>query len=126
MRGRADLRAVSTWVALTMIVAMTGLFIAPALVPLWAVFAGMSAGAALVVGLTFIAARARNGADAGRLSGMAQSVGYALAMLGPILAGFLLERTGAWQAPVLLVLAVAVLQMIVGWFAGRDRHTHSA
>ncbi len=126
MRGRADLRAVSTGVALTMIVGMAGLLVAPALVPLWAICAGMSAGAALVVGLTFIAARARNTSDAGRLSGMAQSVGYALAMLGPILAGFLLQRTGAWQAPVTLVLAMAVLQMIVGWFAGRDRHTHPA
>ena len=47
-------------------------------------------------------------------------------MLGPILAGFLLQHTNAWQAPVLLALVVAVVQMIVGWFAGRDRHTHPA
>ncbi len=126
MRARADLRAVSTYVTVAMIVAMAGFLIAPALVALWAICAGLSAGAALVVGLTFIAARARNHSDAGRLSGMAQSVGYALAMLGPILAGFLLQHTGAWQAPILLALAVAVLQMIVGWFAGRDRHTHPA
>ena len=126
MRGRADLRVVSTWVALTMVVGMAGLLIAPALVPLWAVCAGMSAGAALVVGLTFIAARARHTTDAGRLSGMAQSLGYALAMVGPILAGYLLDRTNAWQAPVLLVLAIAVLQLLIGLLAGRDRHTHPA
>lgn len=126
MRGRADLRAVATYVTVTMIVAMAGFLVVPALVPLWAILAGLSAGAALVVGLTFIAARARNHSDAGRLSGMAQSVGYALAMLGPILAGFLLQHTNAWQAPVLLALVVAVVQMIVGWFAGRDRHTHPA
>jgi CP family cyanate transporter-like MFS transporter len=69
MRGRADLRAVSTAVALTMVVAMVGLLFAPALVVLWAIVGGMSAGAALVVGLTFIAARARHTTDAGRLSG---------------------------------------------------------
>lgn len=126
MRGRADLRAVSTAVALTMVVAMVGLLFAPALVVLWAIVGGMSAGAALVVGLTFIAARARHTTDAGRLSGMAQSLGYALAMVGPILAGYLLDKTNAWQAPVLLVLVIAVLQLIVGLFAGRDRHTHPA
>lgn len=126
MRGRADLRAVSTAVALTMVVAMVGLLLAPALVVLWAIVGGMSAGAALVVGLTFIAARARHTTDAGRLSGMAQSLGYALAMVGPILAGYLLDKTNAWQAPVLLVLVIAVLQLIVGLFAGRDRHTHPA
>lgn len=126
MRGRADLRAVSTAVALTMVVAMVGLLLAPALVVLWAIVGGMSAGAALVVGLTFIAARARHTTDAGRLSGMAQSLGYALAMAGPILAGYLLDKTDAWQAPVLLVLVIAVLQLIVGLFAGQDRHTHPA
>lgn len=126
MRGRADLRAVSTAVALTMVAAMVGLLLAPALVVLWAIVGGMSAGAALVVGLTFIAARARHTTDAGRLSGMAQSLGYALAMVGPILAGYLLDKTNAWQAPVLLVLVIAVLQLIVGLFAGRDRHTHPA
>lgn len=126
MRGRADLRAVSTAVALTMVVAMVGLLLAPALVVLWAIVGGMSAGAALVVGLTFIAARARHTTDAGRLSGMAQSLGYALAMVGPILAGYLLDKTNAWQAPVLLVLVIAVLQLIVGLFAGQDRHTHPA
>lgn len=126
MRGRADLRAVATHVTVAMIVAMAGFLLAPALAPLWAIIAGLSAGAALVVGLTFIAARARNTSDAGRLSGMAQSVGYALAMLGPIVAGFLLERTDAWQTPVLFALLVAVAQLIVGWLAGRDRHTHPA
>lgn len=126
MRGRADLRAVSTAVALTMVVAMVGLLLAPALVVLWAIVGGMSAGAALVIGLTFIAARARHTTDAGRLSGMAQSLGYALAMVGPILAGYLLDKTNAWQAPVLLVLVIAVLQLIVGLFAGQDRHTHPA
>lgn len=126
MRGRADLRAVSTAVALTMVAAMVGLLLAPALVVLWAIVGGMSAGAALVIGLTFIAARARHTTDAGRLSGMAQSLGYALAMVGPILAGYLLDKTNAWQAPVLLVLVIAVLQLIVGLFAGQDRHTHPA
>lgn len=124
MRGRADLRAVSTGVALIMVVAMAGLLVAPALVPLWAIFGGVSAGAALVVGLTFIAARARHTTDAGRLSGMAQSLGYAVAMVGPILAGYLLDRTNAWQAPVVLVLAIAVLQLLIGLLAGRDRYTH--
>lgn len=124
MRGRADLRAVSTGVALTMVVAMVGLLLAPALVPLWVILGGMSAGAALVVGLTLIAARARHTTDAGRLSGMAQSLGYALAMVGPILAGYLLDRTNAWQAPVLLVLVIAVLQLFIGLLAGRDRYTH--
>jgi CP family cyanate transporter-like MFS transporter len=52
---------------------------------------------------------------------MAQSVGYLFAAAGPIVAGLLAERTGSWTASVLLVAALAAVQVLVGALVGRDR-----
>jgi len=126
MRERGDLRAVAAGCTALMLAAMLGLLLAPAVPLLWVAVAGASSGATLVIALTFIAQRARSTADAGRLSGMVQSVGYLLATLGPIGAGVLLELTGAWQSAVVAVAVVAVLQILTSLLAGRDRFTHPA
>jgi CP family cyanate transporter-like MFS transporter len=124
MHGRGDQRAVAAAVSALMFVSMIGLLLTPTLVIVWVILAGASAGASLVVALTLVAQRARTSEDAGRLSGMVQSIGYALATVGPIGAGLLLEWTGAWQSAMIAVAAVAALQSFVGLLAGRDRFTH--
>jgi CP family cyanate transporter-like MFS transporter len=125
MHRRGDLRAVAAGVSVLMVVSMVGMLLTPTLVIVWVILAGASAGASLVVALTLVAQRARTSEDAGRLSGMVQSIGYALATVGPIGAGLLLEWTGAWQSAMIAVAAVAALQSFVGLLAGRDRFTHN-
>lgn len=125
MHGRGDLRGVAVGVSVLMVMGMTGLLLAPALILLWIVLCGASAGAALVIALTFVAQRARSAVDARSLSGMAQGVGYFLASLGPLGAGLLLQLTHAWEPVIIAAGLVACLQIVVALFAGRDRQAHA-
>ncbi|MEV0713203.1 MFS transporter [Asanoa sp. NPDC050611] len=74
------------------------------------------------VSLVVIGLRARTPEGTVALSAFAQSVGYTLAALGPLLVGILYEATGAWLAP-LGVLAVAlVVQGAAGVLISRPRY----
>ncbi|MEU6926405.1 hypothetical protein [Streptomyces sp. NPDC046631] len=44
---------------------------------------------------------------AGGLSAMAQSVGYLLAAVGPVVPGLLHSLSSGWRAPLLLMVVVA-------------------
>ncbi|MDH2444022.1 MFS transporter [Amnibacterium sp. CER49] len=99
-------------------VAVLGLLLAPQLVLLWALFAGLGQGASLVVALTLMSLRGRSHTDTAQLSGMAQSLGYLLAAFGPIAAGAIAEAAG-WPAALLLVAGVVVAHAVVAVFAGR-------
>lgn len=120
MRGRRDHRLVGVVVSLVMIVSVLGLLLLPALGTLWLVLAGLSSGASLVVALSFVAERSRTSTDATRLSGMVQSIGYLLAIVGPIGAGALYEATGTWGSTLVGLACVAAVQLVVSLFAGRD------
>jgi CP family cyanate transporter-like MFS transporter len=126
MRGRSDHRAVGVMISLLLVVAVLGLLFAPDLLVLWLVLAGLSGGSSLVLALALVGERSPSATDAGRLSGMAQSVGYLLAAAGPWGAGVLFAATGSWTYPLLAVIAVAIVQLVLSLLAGRDRLTHQA
>jgi CP family cyanate transporter-like MFS transporter len=52
---------------------------------------------------------------------MAQSIGYALAAIGPILIGFLHDQTGAWDTSLVVLVAITCATLVAGLFAARDR-----
>lgn len=104
------------------IVAIAGLIAAPALLLGWVILYGLSSGASLAMSFSLFGLRARTPAAAGRLSGMAQSGGYAIAAAGPVAFGSLLSLTGGWFAPLLLVELTLAAQLAVGIFVGRERH----
>jgi len=122
MRGRRDHRLAGVGVSLGMALSMLGLLLVPGLGPLWLVLAGLSSGASLVVALSFVAERSRTTADAAQLSGMVQSVGYLLAIIGPIGAGALFQATGGWTSTLVAVIVVNLVQLVVSLFAGRDAY----
>lgn len=103
------------------LLAVTGLIKASALFLGWVVLYGLSSGASLAISFSLFGLRARTPAAAGRLSGMAQSGGYAIAAAGPVAFGALLSLTGGWLAPLLLVLLALGAQLAVGLFVGRER-----
>ncbi|WP_433789519.1 MFS transporter [Actinoplanes sp. CA-252034] len=105
--------------SLPVVVAMAGLLAAPGLTALWAAIAGLGQGASLVAALTLISFGGRTASETTRLSGMAQSLGYLLAAAGPIAAGVLAERTGAWEATLVMIIGLGVLQTAAGAAAGR-------
>jgi CP family cyanate transporter-like MFS transporter len=107
------------------IIGVVGLITAPALFVGWVILCGLSCGASLSMTLSLFGLRARTPAAASRLSGMAQSGGYAIAAVGPVAFGGLLALTGGWLTPLLLVALVLVAQLAVGLFVGRDRHAET-
>ena len=122
MRGRRDHRLAGVTVSLGMALSMLGLLLLPGLDALWLVVAGLSSGASLVVALSFVAERSRTSADAAQLSGMVQSIGYLLGIIGPIGAGALFQATGGWGSTLVAVAAVNLVQLVVSLFAGRDAY----
>lgn len=121
LRRGADQRLAASVASVLMLVGLAGLLLLPHLLLLWVTLAGLGAGSALATALTIIATRARSHHQATALSGMAQSVGYLLAACGPFALGVLYDATGVWSVPLLVLTAVAVLQLLAGLAAARRR-----
>lgn len=103
-----------------------GLVALPDARPLWLGLGGVASGLALSISLMFMATRAHTTQAASALSGMAQTVGYLLAASGPAAFGLLHGVSGAWLAPLLLVTAFAIAQLIFGVILGRGRFVFDA
>ncbi|MET9530163.1 MFS transporter [Streptomyces sp. NPDC006649] len=103
-------------------VGYAGLMIAPVSGAwLWSAVLGVGQGGAVGLALTLIVLRSGDAQTAARLSGMAQTVGYLLAAVGPLTAGAVYQATGSWTLPIALVLGVCAAALVVGLFAARDR-----
>jgi MFS transporter, CP family, cyanate transporter len=85
----------------------------------WMLLLGLGQGATLGLGIFLTMARAPNPATAASLSGFAQGAGYLVASIGPLFVGLLHSATGGWAIPIGALLAVAAVQVITGWLAGR-------
>ncbi len=121
VRRLHDQRALTTVLALLGIVAVIGLILAPQAAAIWMVLLGIGAGPSLILALSFMALRAADAGAAASLSLMAQSIGYAVAAVGPLAFGAIHDRTGAWAPALSMVIALAVLKAACGWLAGRNR-----
>lgn len=111
--------ACSTIIALGIV----GLLVAPANGTLiWTVLLGLGCGGSISLALTFFALRSRTAAGAGALAGMAQSVGYGMAAVGPILAGALHDIGHGWTLPLIALLVIIAIQGFIGLFAGADKN----
>lgn len=102
-------------------IAVIGIVFLPAGMPLWVCIGGLASGASLSTSITLMAVRARTHETASALSGMAQSVGYTLAAVGPVAFGALHDIDGAWTLPVALLLAALSGQFAAGLAVGRER-----
>jgi MFS transporter, CP family, cyanate transporter len=90
------------------------------LLPLWCMLLGLGQGACLSLALMFFVLRTSNARSAAELSGMAQSIGYFLAALGPILFGALHDLTHGWTIPLAVLIVVTLILLGMGLGAGRD------
>lgn len=89
---------------------------------LWVVLLGLGQGGSFSLALTLLAVRARDAESAGRLSGMAQCLGYSMAAFGPLLVGVLHDLFGGWQAAGGFLIAIGVGAVFAGLKAGRDEY----
>ena len=99
-----------------------GLLVAPGdLALLWTAGVGLAGGATISLALALFVLRTRDGTDAAALSGMAQSIGYGLAAVGPFAIGALHDATDGWDVPVLIIIVDWLLIGLAGLAAGRAR-----
>lgn len=83
---------------------------------------GIPLGGNFALALAFLGMRARNSSQAADLSGMAQSVGYVLAAIGPIFIGYLFDVTHMWKTPLIMLIILSVLFSLFGLAAGRNKY----
>jgi CP family cyanate transporter-like MFS transporter len=101
---------------------LIGLIVSPMSAPyLWTVLLGLGQNSTFPLALMLIVLRGGSVTSTEGLSTMAQSVGYALAGVFPLAVGALHGATGSWTAPLILLLALLVPQVLIGLVAGRDR-----
>ncbi|MEV5764402.1 MFS transporter [Micromonospora sp. NPDC052213] len=88
---------------------------------LWVALLAIGQGAFPLI-LTVIGLRARTAEGTVALSAFAQSTGYLIAALGPLLVGILYEATGGWTAPIGFLLTALAVQTAAGLVIARPRH----
>ncbi|NES15779.1 MULTISPECIES: MFS transporter [unclassified Micromonospora] len=102
--------------------AYLGLAVAPhGPAPFWVLLLAVGQGAFPLI-LTAIGLRARTAEGTVALSAFAQSTGYVIAALGPLLVGILYEATGGWTAPLGFLLGALAVQTAAGMVIARPRH----
>ncbi len=87
--------------------------------PFWVLVLGVSQGSCLGLAIFFMMARAPDAGAAASLSAFAQSVGYLVASVGPLMVGLLHTATGSWNIPVCMLLLLCAAELATGILAGR-------
>ena len=102
---------------------LMGLWLAPAKAPmLWASLMGMGAGGSLSLALSFFILRTQDGVQATALSAMAQSIGYLLASIGPMVMAWVHDVSGGWIYAIFLLMCLQVLQLLFGLKGSYDTY----
>lgn len=102
-------------------VGVFGLLYLPQYIGIWSAMMGFGCAAVFTLSLMMFSLRTKNSDHARDLSGMVQAVGYFLALFGPLSAGFLFEKTGDWDLALMVILALMLVNVPVGYFAS-SRH----
>ena len=116
-----DQRWIVVGVAILYLLGYGGIMVGgTALVPLWMIMIGIAGGAAFGLAMMFFTLRTRSPQEAANLSGMAQSFGYSLAAIGPVLFGLLHDFTSNWTIPMLIIIVATLIVLLSGMKAGKN------
>lgn len=88
---------------------------------IWMIFLGFAGGASFGFCLMLFTLRTNTAFEAAELSGFAQSIGYLVAAIGPVLFGFIHDATDSWLVPLALFIIVAVLLFIASFISAKNR-----
>lgn len=80
---------------------------------------GLGCGTTFSLVILFFSLRTHSAKQASQLSGMAQSLGYLLAAVGPTLFGFIHDQSGGWSIPLATITAMSVITILLGFIAGK-------
>ncbi|AUI50911.1 MFS transporter [Arthrobacter crystallopoietes] len=101
--------------------AYVGLAVAPEVSLLWCVVAALGCGSLIVIALSLFSLRTVHHTQAAALSGMAQSIGYAIAAAGPVAFGALHDLSGGWTLPLAATAGSMLVLCIVAVLSARNR-----
>lgn len=82
------------------------------------VFIGIASGLAFGLANTLFVVRTESGQTAAKLSGMAQSIGYLLAAIGPFLFGIFHDLTHNWTLSLSVLFITSIIILVFGTKAG--------
>lgn len=86
-----------------------------------AILLGLSNGLSFSLSILFFSLRTQSSANAIKISGMAQSVGYLIAAFGPPIFGKLHDWDPTWETSFYFVTAIIFLMFFFGWKAARKK-----
>ena len=117
---KKDQRGIVVFLIIIELIGLVGLFL-PQLggVAIWVALIGFVMGGSFGLSLLFIVLCSKDAESATELSGMAQSVGYLVAGVGPIIFGSIFDFTGSWTYPFILLFVVSFLKLITGLGVGK-------
>ncbi len=118
--------ALGATVGLGWAVTVVGLLLAPGSWAVWAVTGGLAQGAGLALTMTLVVLRSATSEVARDVSAMVQLVGYSVGASGAVVVGLLLELTGGWTVPLLVLLVAAGVTAVGGVAGGRPALVHPA
>jgi CP family cyanate transporter-like MFS transporter len=117
-------RSIAAILGLTSVLGYSGLLLFGTNYPVMItsiILIGIGLGGTFPLGLAFLGLRSKNARQAAELSGMAQSIGYILAAIGPIFIGSLYDFTHTWTIPLITLIIVSVIVITFGIGAGRNK-----
>ncbi|WP_412989494.1 CynX/NimT family MFS transporter [Pediococcus siamensis] len=85
---------------------------------------GFGSGAAFNLAVVFFTNKTTNGFETADLSGMAQSAGYLLAAVGPVLFGYLNNLIQSWTLVLLLAAGLAICLALAGVIINRHKNIY--
>ena len=98
---------------------LLGVLALPELAPLWMVLIGFGQSGALGLGLTLPIQRGGDAPTVASLTAMTLCVGYLVAAAGPWLLGAVHDAAGDWTAPLIVLIAITLAELVPGAVAAR-------
>ncbi|HEU0042140.1 MAG TPA: MFS transporter [Jiangellaceae bacterium] len=114
-------RLLAALIAVTWVVFLGGLLVAPSMFVLWCVIGGLGQGGGIAIALTLVVLRAADVGAARHLSAMVQTIGYTIGAVFPVLIGGAFGATGGWAVPTLMLIGAAALMVASAAFAAASR-----
>ena len=121
--GRRDLRALGAGLGLMYIAGLVLLLVSsgsPVSLSLPILLCGLCGGACITYPSMLFGLRTRTSGDSSSVSGIAQSVGYLVAAVGPVAVGAMHDATSGWDLGIVFLICIAVSLVLLGYLIGRD------
>lgn len=116
----ADQRVITMLALATTAVGFVGLLTTHSVPTLWSMLVMAGPGASISLALLFMVLRSTSTVQTSQVSGMAQSVGYVLAAVGPVAIGLLHDVTGSWTVAMAVLALALVPQALSTLLAAKD------